>query len=85
MKRERDFCHVADQFCKAPAGYGVGGGVASGTVMARCFCFQCGLPVCANCSTLRLVKGKRRRICNVCQTENGDEALVVKRLQRLAK
>ena len=75
MAKEK--CHVANQGCRAPAGYGCYSGCSDETgrpPYARCKCFACGLPVCSNCS--KIVKYKRygkRRLCDTCIEENERE------------
>jgi len=76
-------CCIANQFCTAPAGIKVGGGIAdlSGISKADYVCGWCDEPVCKECSQLRKIrvlkgKGKKvkfvrelRRVCDNCAEE----------------
>jgi hypothetical protein len=64
--RRQETCSVVDEDCEAPAGYMEGGEVVDGDAYADYECYQCGLPVCGNCS--RMV-GKKR-MCNNCLDEH---------------
>jgi hypothetical protein len=77
----RGTCVIANDDCRAPAGYRTGGGgVAVGTVTVRTTCFRCGEHVCTSpsCSKLQVVRSmlpsgafqkKRARICFNCNEE----------------
>ena len=57
-------CHVANDDCDAPAGFGIPGvGVSVGRRAARFRCGDCDQPVCGKCSTGR---GRARR-CYYCE------------------
>lgn len=82
-KDDKDPCHVADQFCIAPAN--------QEGAFARNVCYHCGEPVCSKCSSKRKYqKFKSVRLCNDCQCELDDPVkrtnsfFVTRRMHRMA-
>ncbi len=68
---DRDHCSVADNDCKAPAGYRTGiGGLLEGTVTTKLKCSVCDRYVCSACSKKRA--GKRK--CPDCVDEENRDA-----------
>jgi hypothetical protein len=59
-------CSVCDYGCEAPAGYAAGDGVIHGTDAAEYSCYECGEPVCGNCS----VETEDGRVCKTCKGDD---------------
>lgn len=74
----KESCNVADQFCTARANLE--------GANTKAMCFACGLPVCLNCSSIRVYWHYGRvRLCNNCQVDiDGNDNRVMARLRRLA-
>lgn len=51
LEPEGECCNTVDANCLAPAGYGIGGGVAMGTEYADGQCYECGEACCTECLT----------------------------------
>ena len=65
----RRTCRVSEANCLAPAAYGTGdGGLIEGESTTRSTCYECGEPVCANCSKLSQQGGRGpvKRLCVGC-------------------
>lgn len=67
---EARVCVISEPGCKAPAGYGIGGGsggYAEGDKSTRGTCWNCEEPVCTACSRRMMWRGTRLRICSSCE------------------
>jgi hypothetical protein len=62
-------CSVVNYGCLAPVGYACGGGVTVGTDYVDTYCYECGEPVCENCSQVT----NDRRICYNCEPFGDDD------------
>lgn len=75
MTRRR-YCEVSlnSYSCKAPPAYRIGvGGIANGDRSCKGTCSICGNACCTECSTVTVVRGKRKRICEDCKEANAQE------------
>jgi len=71
--RSRRYCEVSNNTytCEAPPAFRIGvGGVAIGDRSCRGTCFLCGQACCNECSDVRNVDGKKRRVCEDCKGES---------------
>jgi hypothetical protein len=70
-KLVKQFCCVADDDCKQPAGYRYGGRACANTEKKQPIplCYQCGQPVCYSCSKLVKSRDKIVRLCGDCLDE----------------
>tara|TARA_Y100000310_G_scaffold345019_1_gene461215 strand:+ start:4966 stop:5445 length:480 start_codon:yes stop_codon:yes gene_type:complete len=75
----RGHCHIADQFCLAPANL-------NPLITVKSTCFDCGEAVCSKCSSRRkYLDYGIVRLCNDCQIEHdGNDKVVMKRMRKLA-
>lgn len=68
-KQTGESCHIADQHCLAPAGYGINGGGGAGANNnlpdSLPECPACGQPVCENCAY-------ENGLCRECYEESGE-------------
>lgn len=83
MKRERGYCHVANQFCLCPPQNHEPSREDRST---SCECFACGQYVCISCSNVRnYLEYGRKRLCDDCQIEHdGHERNVAAKQYRKA-
>jgi len=67
-KLRRQFCHVASDDCKQPAGYRFGGSACANTEKKKPIplCYECGQPVCYSCSKLVQRRDNVLRLCEDC-------------------
>lgn len=76
-------CHIVDQHCLAPAGYGISGsgryGANSNLPKTLPACGSCGQPTCENCA----YESNGSRLCRECFEDEGTDEARVEVLARM--